>query len=146
MLCLSGFELYSRWVPLIHPAYFSSCLSLLSFQFQHAPRHLQQRLVIYCYSLLEFFRCYLCRQIYHMISIQNINKNALTAAYISRLLGHWIEKWGGDFFYKKHDLLAKGCLLPTLSTSILFVCFWIDLVHVLATTKNTSAVAGYTRV
>ena len=80
MLCLSGFELYSRWVPLIHPAYFSLCLSLSSFQFQHAPCHLQQRLVIYCYSLLEFFRCYLCRQIYHIISIQNINKNALTAA------------------------------------------------------------------
>ena len=25
-------------------------------------------------------------------------------------------------------------------------CFWIDLVRVLATTKNTSPVAGYTRV
>ena len=64
----------------------------LKFQFLHAPRHLQQRLVIYCYSLLEFFRCYLCRQIYHIISIQNINKNALTAAYMCRLLGDWIEK------------------------------------------------------
>ena len=92
MLCLSGFVLSFRWVPLIHPAYFSSRLSRLSFQFQHAPRHLQQRLVIYCYGLLEFFRCYLCRQIYHIISIQNINKNALTAAYLSRLLGDWIEK------------------------------------------------------
>ena len=34
-------------------------------------------------------------------------------------------------------------LLPTLSTSILFFCFWSDLVCVLATTGNTSAVAGY---
>ena len=48
--------------------------------------------------------------------------------------------------YKKHDLLAKGCLLPTLSTSIIFICFWIDLVRVLAMTRNTSPKAGYTRV
>ena len=47
---------------------------------------------------------------------------------------------------KKHDLLAKGCLLPTLSTSIIFICFWIDLVRVLTTTRNTSPEAGYTRV
>ena len=32
------------------------------------------------------------------------------------------------FFYKKHDLLAKGFLPPTLSTSILFICFCVDLV------------------
>ena len=43
-------------------------------------------------------------------------------------------------------ILAKGFLPPTLSTLILFICFSIDLVHVLATTKNTSVVAGYTRV
>ena len=43
-------------------------------------------------------------------------------------------------------LLAKCFLLPILSTSILFICFWIDLVRVLATTGNTSAVASYTRV
>ena len=30
--------------------------------------------------------------------------------------------------------------------AILFICFWIDLVRLLATTGNTSAVAGYTRV
>ena len=64
----------------------------------------------------------------------------------SRLLGDYIEKWGNEEFYTKQDLLAKGFLLPTLSTSILFVCFWIDLARVLATTGNTSAVAGYTRV
>ena len=57
-----------------------------------------------------------------------------------------MEKWGGDEFYKKHNLLAKGFLLPTLSTSTLFICFWIDLVRVLATKKNTSAVAEYTQV
>ena len=47
---------------------------------------------------------------------------------------------------EKYDLLAKGFLLPTLSTSILFICFWIDLVRLLVTTGNTSAVARYTRV
>ena len=40
----------------------------------------------------------------------------------------------------------KVFLLPTLSKSILFICFWIDLVRVSATTGNTSAVAGYTHV
>ena len=40
----------------------------------------------------------------------------------------------------------KFFLLPTLSKSILFTCFWIDLVRVLATTGNTSTAAGYTRV
>ena len=29
--------------------------------------------------------------------------------------------------------------------SLLFICFWIDLVRLLATTKNTSAVADYTQ-
>ena len=46
----------------------------------------------------------------------------------------------------KRDLLAKGFLLLTLSTSILFICFSIDLVHVLATTTKTSTVAGQTHV
>ena len=31
-------------------------------------------------------------------------------------------------------------LLPTLSTLILFICFWTDLVRALATARNTSAV------
>ena len=35
------------------------------------------------------------------------------------------------------DLLAKCFLFSTLSTSIVFTCFWIDLVLVLATTGNT---------
>ena len=37
-------------------------------------------------------------------------------------------------------------LLPTLLTSILFICFWIDLGHVLATTGNMPAVAGFMHV
>ena len=37
-------------------------------------------------------------------------------------------------------------LLPALSMSVLYICFWIDLVRLLVTTGNTSAVAGYTRV
>ena len=49
-------------------------------------------------------------------------------------------------FVSRLDLLPKGFLLPPLSTSILFICFWIDLVRVLVTTKNASPVAGYTRV
>ena len=40
----------------------------------------------------------------------------------------------------------KDILLPSLSTSIHFTCFWIDLIRVLATTRNTSTVVGYTRV
>ena len=32
------------------------------------------------------------------------------------------------WLYTKQGLLAKGFLLPTLSTSILFICFWIDLI------------------
>ena len=47
---------------------------------------------------------------------------------------------------KETDLLAKYFLLPILSTSIRFTCFWIDLVRMLATTGNTYAIAGYTRV
>ena len=44
------------------------------------------------------------------------------------------------------DLLAKGFLPPTLTTSILFTSFWINLERVLATTRSTSAVADYARV
>ena len=61
------------------------------------------------------------------------NKNALTAVFRLALLRDWIEKWGGD--YAKQDLLAKGFLLPTLSTSILFTCFWNNLVRVYKYTK-----------
>ena len=37
-------------------------------------------------------------------------------------------------------------LFPTLLTSILFTCFWIDLIRVLATTGNTSAPSQAIRV
>ena len=45
--------------------------------------------------------------------------------------GIQIEKWGSAYFY-------------TLSTSILFTCFWTDLVRVLATTRvyNTRKFKG----
>ena len=58
----------------------------------------------------------------------------------------------------KQDLLAKGFLFTSYFSDIeyssgylLFTRFWIDLqctavVRVLATTGNTSAVAGYTHV
>ena len=60
-------------------------------------------------------------------------------------------------FYTEQDWLPKSFSLPTLSTVenssgyLLFIssstiCFWIDLIRVLATTGNTSAVPGYTRV
>ena len=60
-------------------------------------------------------------------------------------------------FYTEQDWLPKSFSLPTLSTVenssayLLFIssstiCFWIDLIRVLATTGNTSAVARYTRV
>ena len=45
----------------------------------------------------------------------------------------------------KHDLLTEGFSLPT-SEYLLFICFQIYLVHVLAMTGNMSAVAGYTPV
>ena len=45
----------------------------------------------------------------------------------------------------KQDLLTKGFSLPT-SEYLLFICFQIYLVHVLAMTGNMSAVAGYTHV
>ena len=44
------------------------------------------------------------------------------------------------------DLPAKGFLLPTYRRRYFLFVSMIDLVHVLATTGKTSAVAGYTRV
>ena len=45
----------------------------------------------------------------------------------------------------KQDLLTKGFSLPT-SEYLLFICFQIYLVHVLAMTGNMSAAASYTHV
>ena len=75
------------------------------------------------------------------------NKNVLTAAVSLACLE--IRSRNEEAINSTRNMiiiLAKGFLPPTLSTSILFICFSIDLVHVLATTKNTSVVAGYTRV
>ena len=67
-----------------------------------------------------------------------LNKNTLTVAF--RLACLQIRSRNEETINSTRNmiLLAKGFLLPTLSTSILFICFWIDLVHVLATTRDTS--------
>ena len=72
------------------------------------------------------------------------NKNALTADL--RLACLEIRSRNEEAINSTRNVIysLKGFLLPTLSTSILFICFWIDLVRVLATTRNTFAVAGYT--
>ena len=76
------------------------------------------------------------------------NKNALK---ISKLLAwrlYKIKKWG-DYFYTKHDLLAKGFSLPTLIYQWCFLYqhirwFVSELIqYVLATTGNMSAVTAY---
>ena len=75
------------------------------------------------------------------------NKKPLTAAFsLACLKIRSRNEEGINSTRNETDLLAKCLLLPTLSTSILLTSFWIDLVRVLATTGNTSAVAGYTRV
>ena len=74
------------------------------------------------------------------------NKKPLTAVFILACLK--IRSRNGEVINSTRNetnLLAKCFLLPILSTSIIFTCFWIDLVCVLATTGNTSAVAGYAR-
>ena len=76
-----------------------------------------------------------------------MNKKPLTAAFslaCSKIRSRNEEAINST--RNETDLLAKCFLLPTLSTSILFTCFRIDLVRVLATTGNTSAVAGYAPV
>ena len=45
--------------------------------------------------------------------------------------------------YTKQDLRAKVFLPPTVSTSKLFTCLWIDLVRLLTLTRYMSTVAGY---
>ena len=75
------------------------------------------------------------------------NKKPLTAAFsLSCLKIRSRNEEAINCKRNETDLLAKCFLLLILSTSILFTCFWIDLVRLLATTGNTSAVAGYTRV
>ena len=56
------------------------------------------------------------------------------------------REWGGDLYYKKHDLLTKDFYFLLYRRRYFLFCFWIDVVCVLATTKNISAVAAYTRV
>ena len=73
------------------------------------------------------------------------NKNALTEAFSLACLEIRSRNEEAIYSVRKRIYSLKGFLLPTLSSSILFICFWIDLVRLLATTGNTSAVAGYTR-
>ena len=53
-----------------------------------------------------------------------------------------------DSTWNRIYLLKVLYLLPTLAKSgiVLFICFWIDLVHVLAMTRNACAIADYMRV
>ena len=52
----------------------------------------------------------------------------------------------------KQNLLTKGQPASILQDIYLLfisysmICFWIDLVHMLVTTENTSVVAGYMHV
>ena len=55
----------------------------------------------------------------------------------SRLLG--ARSRNEEAVYSTRNTIYSLKLPPTLSTSILFICFWIDLVRVLATTGNTPA-------
>ena len=67
---------------------------------------------------------------------------------LGRLWLYKIKKWG-DYFYTKHDLLAKGFSLPTLIYQWCFLYqhirwFVSELIqYVLATTGNMSAVTAY---
>ena len=64
------------------------------------------------------------------------NKNALPAGVSLVCLE---IRSRNEEFNTKQVLLAKGFSLPTYGY-LLFICFWIDLVGVVATTGNTSAI------
>ena len=77
------------------------------------------------------------------------NRNALTAAYTACLACLEIRSRNEEVINSTRNMinsLIKGFLPPTLSTSILFICCWIDLVRVLAPTRDTSQEVGYMRV
>ena len=77
------------------------------------------------------------------------NKNTLTAAFsLACLEIRSRNEEAIDSTWNRIYLLKVLYLLPTLAKSgiLLFICFWIDLVHVLAMTRNAYAIAGYMRV
>ena len=74
------------------------------------------------------------------------NKSTLTAAFRSRLFGDKMEKWGGDLFYKKYDLLAKGFFTSYFIDIDTFYLFLNRFSTRVNDDKNISAVAAYTRV
>ena len=72
------------------------------------------------------------------------NKNVLTAAFS---LAYFKIKSRNEEGINSTRKVFYFPLYPRLVFLNIFTfCFWIDLVHVLATTGNTSAVAGYTHV
>ena len=72
------------------------------------------------------------------------NKNAVTAAFSLACLEIRLRNEEAINSIRNVIYLLKVFLLPALSTLILFICFLIDLVRVLATTRNTSAIANQT--
>ena len=86
------------------------------------------------------FHC--TKSIQQQIKSIDVDKVGSKKPLISELIMFLVELITSAFL----DLISKRArwnaavsafsLLPTLSTSILFICFWIDLVRVLATTGN----------
>ena len=94
-----------------------------------------------------FVECYVVQEAaYSGFSLACLKIRSKNEEAINSTKREWVRSFSPDSTQNETDLLAKCFLFPTLSTSILFTCFWTDLVLVLATTGNTSAVAGYTRV
>ena len=94
-----------------------------------------------------FVECYVVQEAaYSGFSLACLKIRSKNEEAINSTKREWVRSFAPDSTQNETDLLAKCFLFPTLSTSILFTCFWTDLVLVLATTGNTSAVAGYTRV
>ena len=94
-----------------------------------------------------FVECYVVQEAaYSGFSLACLKIRSKNEEAINSTKREWVRSFSLDSTQNETDLLAKCFLFSTLSTPILFTCFWIDLVLVLATTGNTSAVAGYTRV
>ena len=77
-----------------------------------------------------------------LLTLLRKNKEALTAAFSLACLE--IRSRNEEAINSTRNMIysLKFFLLPSLLTSILFICFWIDLVRVLATTRNTSPIAS----
>ena len=71
------------------------------------------------------------------------NKSALTAAY--HVAGFRLDREMRRLILEE-TLFTRWRFFTFYLIEVHTFCFWIDLVRVLATTRNTSAVAGYTRL